>query len=117
MTDTVTTIITAIYLPLPKSSIDSYKVTLDNSTYIFTYIFNIRENAWHLTITDTLNNVLVDGAKLIPWIDILYSHAREVLPLGRLNFIPRSKSYPEGDDITFDNINTDYDFLYSIELP
>ena len=101
-----------IALPQPEAAVDDYKVVLDESTYIFRYMYNSREDAWHLTITDTNSVVLIDGVKLVPWMDILYSHTRELLPKGSLNLIPLNKIYPEANDIKYDNLSKEYQLLY-----
>ena len=103
---------TQYILPFPETAADAYKISLDSVQYIFKFYFNVRENAWHLTISDQNNVTLIDGVKLVPWMDVLYSHTRDNLPKGSLHLIPINKTFPESDDITYDNLFTSFEFIY-----
>ena len=48
-----------------------YKLTLEGTTYIFTYTYNKHIERWHMSISDVDDNILVGGIVLLTNVKIL----------------------------------------------
>ena len=52
-------------IPVPNVSYSDVEVTLDGSTYTFTYRFNERSNRWKVDITDVDGEYVVKGLTIV----------------------------------------------------
>lgn len=102
-------------LELPTSEFPNYSYTtgLDGKEYKIQFLYHIRTNSWYLYIYETDGTALLSGARLVPWIDILYGYSKEELPLGNLYLVPISTEYPSSSEITLENLSTDFELVYN----
>ncbi len=74
----------AIQIDTPDFSVSTQTVTLNKKTYRIKNRYNSRFDCWVLDITDTQNNVILSGEKILPDKDLLTRYNRNDLIGGYL---------------------------------
>lgn len=101
-------------LTLPDSSTPNYIYTtqLDGKEYDLHFIYNMRNTSWYINIIKQDGTDLLRGVRLTPWMDILSTHTREDLPIGRLVLVPSATTGIAAPIITLSNLSTDFQLVY-----
>jgi hypothetical protein len=84
-------------------------IILDNTPYILSANFNIRDNNWYINLLTNDNIALITGKKLILGIDILNNVYNESRPEGYLLVVPINDVVEE---VTRDNMGIEIELIY-----
>jgi len=88
---------------------------LSGRRYTFRVSYNVRQEAWTMSIADTNGELLVAGLRLVPGIDMLkkFRASSPGLPPGELVLIDK-EGRPGTAEVTRDNLATRFSLVYSL---
>ena len=89
------------------------KVDLSGRRYTFNVSYNMRQDAWIMHISDTNDELLIAGLRLVPGIELLgkYRASSPGLPPGDLILVDRERN-PQTAEVTRDNLSSRFALTY-----
>jgi len=101
-----------IEIPIFDTSSFKEQVTLEDTIYQLSLIWNGRDNAWFLSIAEQDGTPILDGIKLVPGYELLSRFKDSRLPPGALLTPDLTGT---GDYPTRDNFGVDMKLVYMTE--
>jgi len=108
----------SIEIPLlsEKSARWTMKVDLSGKRYSFYVSYNIRQDAWFMSISDSNGNLLLAGIRLVPGVSFFDKYRASVpeLPIGELCLADKEGKLGSAE-VTRNNLHTRFCLLYTVE--
>nr|AGS53498.1 hypothetical protein [uncultured bacterium contig00055] len=99
-----------------KKSRWTVKVDLSGRRYALDVYYNVRQNAWMLSITDANGELLIAGVRLVPGIYLLekYRASCPELPPGELVLVDLEGKLGNADGVTRENLGSRFALAYEV---